>query len=237
MIATSPDGQWAAVKRGLEIALFPGSGGPAAGRIELPTDDADVVMVGPPSVLAVVTRGPAAGELGNRVVLYQPPSPEVVASHDLDAAMRIAGLTGSRLVLVSRDGKAATIVRIAGRALGTQAVDPGTPVEFAVGLERNQVLLSLLRKLETWDAVSGRPLLRMQLALPPPPRLVGPAHGFLYMVYLVLAADLARRARWKLPFTVLVLLAGTVPFLSFVAERVVTRRVRAAFPLVASGAP
>ena len=67
--------------------------------------------------------------------------------------------------------------------------------------------------------------------------VVGPAHGFLYMVYLVLAADLARRARWKLPFTVLVLLAGTVPFLSFVAERVVTRRVRAAFPLVASGAP
>lgn len=56
--------------------------------------------------------------------------------------------------------------------------------------------------------------------------IVGPAHGFLYMVYLVLAADLARRARWRLTFTALVLLAGTVPFLSFVAERVVTRRVR-----------
>lgn len=57
--------------------------------------------------------------------------------------------------------------------------------------------------------------------------VVGPAHGFLYMVYLVLAADLARRARWRLGFTILVLLAGTVPFLSFVAERVVTGRVRA----------
>jgi len=57
--------------------------------------------------------------------------------------------------------------------------------------------------------------------------IVGPAHGFLYMAYLVLAADLARRARWRLGFTVLVLLAGTVPFLSFVAERVVTRRVQA----------
>ena len=57
--------------------------------------------------------------------------------------------------------------------------------------------------------------------------VVGPAHGFLYMAYLVLAADLARRARWKLGFTVLVLLAGTVPFLSFVAERIVTRRVHA----------
>ena len=62
--------------------------------------------------------------------------------------------------------------------------------------------------------------------------MVGPAHGFLYMAYLVLAADLARRARWKLGFTVLVLLAGTVPFLSFVAERVVTRRVQSARALV-----
>jgi integral membrane protein len=54
---------------------------------------------------------------------------------------------------------------------------------------------------------------------------VGPAHGFLYIVYLVLSADLARRAGWSLRFTVLVLLAGTVPFVSFYAERVVTKRV------------
>lgn len=62
--------------------------------------------------------------------------------------------------------------------------------------------------------------------------LVGSAHGFLYMAYLVLAADLARRAKWKLGFTALVLLAGTVPFLSFVAERVATRRVESARTLV-----
>lgn len=55
---------------------------------------------------------------------------------------------------------------------------------------------------------------------------VGPVHGFLYVVYLVLAFDLARRARWSLRRTVLVLLAGTVPFLSFVAERKVTGWVR-----------
>jgi hypothetical protein len=36
------------------------------------------------------------------------------------------------------------------------------------------------------------------------------------------------RSRWPLRYTILVLLAGTVPFLSFVAERKVTRRVRAA---------
>jgi integral membrane protein len=58
--------------------------------------------------------------------------------------------------------------------------------------------------------------------------IVGPIHGFLYMVYLVVAFDLSLRARWPFRYTVLILLAGTVPFLSFVAERSVTRRVRAA---------
>jgi integral membrane protein len=57
--------------------------------------------------------------------------------------------------------------------------------------------------------------------------VVGPLHGVLYMVYLAAAFDLALRARWTAKGTVLVLLAGTVPFLSFVAERHVTRRTRA----------
>jgi integral membrane protein len=64
--------------------------------------------------------------------------------------------------------------------------------------------------------------------------VVGPVHGFVYIVYLVLTADLARRAGWRLGWTILILLAGTVPFLSFVAERAVTTRVRAA-ELVATG--
>ena len=56
--------------------------------------------------------------------------------------------------------------------------------------------------------------------------IVGPIHGFLYMVYLVTAFDLAVRARWPFVRTVLVLLAGTVPVMSFVAERKVTAAVR-----------
>lgn len=52
---------------------------------------------------------------------------------------------------------------------------------------------------------------------------IGPAHGFLYMVYLVAAFDLARRANWSLGRIVAIMLAGTVPFVSFWAERVVTR--------------
>jgi integral membrane protein len=63
-------------------------------------------------------------------------------------------------------------------------------------------------------------------------KIIGPIHGFLYMVYLVLAYDLARRVGWPIGRTVLVLLAGTIPFLTFVAEHRVTRelRGRAAIP-------
>jgi integral membrane protein len=52
-------------------------------------------------------------------------------------------------------------------------------------------------------------------------------HGFLYAVYLVITFLLAQRLRWPMGRMVLVLLAGTVPFLSFVAERRVTARIRA----------
>lgn len=57
---------------------------------------------------------------------------------------------------------------------------------------------------------------------------IGPAHGFLYMVYLVAAFDLARRADWSLKRMALVMLAGTVPFVSFYAERRVSHWVTAA---------
>lgn len=54
---------------------------------------------------------------------------------------------------------------------------------------------------------------------------VGPAHGFLYVVYLVVAFDLGRRCNWSLTRLGLVMLAGTIPFMSFYAERQVTRWV------------
>lgn len=55
---------------------------------------------------------------------------------------------------------------------------------------------------------------------------VGTAHGFLYMVYLVAVFDLTRRAQWPFKRMVLVMLAGTVPFVSFYAERRVSQWVR-----------
>jgi integral membrane protein len=52
--------------------------------------------------------------------------------------------------------------------------------------------------------------------------VVGPIHGFLFMIYLVLAFDLARRAKWSFTRMILVMLSGTIPFLSFWTERKVT---------------
>ena len=55
--------------------------------------------------------------------------------------------------------------------------------------------------------------------------VVGVAHGWLYLLYLLAAFTLAYRLRWSPGHTVLLLLAGTVPFMSFVAERAVVREV------------
>jgi integral membrane protein len=57
--------------------------------------------------------------------------------------------------------------------------------------------------------------------------VVGVTHGFLYMIYIVCTLLLAERGRWKPLDALLILVAGTIPVASFVAERRVTRRVRA----------
>ncbi|GAA1564381.1 DUF3817 domain-containing protein [Kribbella sancticallisti] len=53
--------------------------------------------------------------------------------------------------------------------------------------------------------------------------VIGPLHGFLYVIYLLGAFDLSRRVHWSLARLVLIALAGTIPFLSFYAERKVTK--------------
>lgn len=58
---------------------------------------------------------------------------------------------------------------------------------------------------------------------------LGIAHGWLYMIFLVMAAILARKARWTIPFAITTLLAGTVPILSFWAEHRATKAVKAAY--------
>ena len=53
---------------------------------------------------------------------------------------------------------------------------------------------------------------------------VGVVHGILYIIYLAAAWLLSRRLRLGNGPTVLLLLAGTVPIMTFIVERWMTRR-------------
>ena len=46
----------------------------------------------------------------------------------------------------------------------------------------------------------------------------GVPHGWLYMLLILSAIDLGRRVKWSIRNVIGIALAGTVPFLSFVAE-------------------
>ena len=69
--------------------------------------------------------------------------------------------------------------------------------------------------------------LKYAVGITEPVAVIGTLHGWLYFVFFLTACDLALRARWSLAGTVGILVAGTVPILSFYAERVATRRTRA----------
>jgi integral membrane protein len=56
-------------------------------------------------------------------------------------------------------------------------------------------------------------------------KYVGTLHGMLYIIYVIVAFVMTRMVRMKVasPGTVIVLLAGTIPVLTFVVERWVSR--------------
>ena len=54
--------------------------------------------------------------------------------------------------------------------------------------------------------------------------IVGQIHGGLYIVYLLVAFPLTRRLRLRKGPTVAVLLAGTIPVMTFIVERHISHR-------------
>jgi integral membrane protein len=60
---------------------------------------------------------------------------------------------------------------------------------------------------------------------PGPAQIVGALHGVLYMIYIVVAFVMTRLVRMKVASfgTIIVLLAGTIPVLTFVVERWVSQ--------------
>ena len=54
------------------------------------------------------------------------------------------------------------------------------------------------------------------------------AHGYLFPVYVVATFMLSTKLKWSFGKTVLIMLAGTIPFMSFVTERRVANEVKSA---------
>jgi len=70
-----------------------------------------------------------------------------------------------------------------------------------------------------------------------PVEIVGTLHGILYIIYIVIAFAMTRVVRMRVasPSTVIVLAAGTIPVLTFIVERWVSRKYIA--PALADTAP
>ncbi|KIQ16363.1 hypothetical protein ASG56_20980 [Rhodococcus sp. Leaf7] len=61
------------------------------------------------------------------------------------------------------------------------------------------------------------------------PTWIAVVHGWVYFVYLIVTLDLAVKVRWPVGRTIGTLLAGTIPFLSFVIEHKRTQQVKRDF--------
>jgi integral membrane protein len=62
--------------------------------------------------------------------------------------------------------------------------------------------------------------------------IFGVGHGYLYIVYLVMAGLLALKARLRLPWIILMFAAGLIPGLTFLTEwMIVTKKIQ---PLIAA---
>ena len=108
------------------------------------------------------------------------------------------------------------MVRLAVRAYRTMAYVTGTLL---------CILVFICIPLQVWAHNDG------------PVHIVGALHGILYIVYIVVAFAMTLTVRMKVasPGTVIVLAAGTIPVLTFIVERWVSRTYIA--PALAGAAP
>ena len=97
---------------------------------------------------------------------------------------------------------------------------------IAAALQRYRVMATVVGVLLVLLFVVAMPL-KYWADTPGPVTVLGTAHGWLYALFFLSAVDLALRARWSLKGAVVALACGTIPFVSFVAERTVTRKMRA----------
>lgn len=63
-----------------------------------------------------------------------------------------------------------------------------------------------------------------------PVQIIGIAHGWLYVIFIIMALMLAVKRKWNIKRTALVILCGTIPLVSFYTEHLVHKRVKAGDP-------
>jgi integral membrane protein len=96
---------------------------------------------------------------------------------------------------------------------------------IAAALQRYRVMANVVGVLLILLIVIAVPL-KYMADMPTPVTVLGTAHGWLYALFFLSAVDLALRAKWSLKGSIVTVIAGTSPFLSCVAERTVTRKMR-----------
>jgi integral membrane protein len=112
------------------------------------------------------------------------------------------------------------------RAAGSTERSIGGAQRAAGALTRYQAIAWIVSVLLIVLVVIGVPL-KYAGHHPGVAKWVGIAHGmFFYPLFLILAIDLAWRVRMPPLRLLLTLVAGTVPFVSFAAERETTKWVR-----------
>jgi integral membrane protein len=97
---------------------------------------------------------------------------------------------------------------------------------IAAALQRYRVMATVVGVLLVLLFVVAVPL-KYFADMPTPVTVLGTAHGWLYALFFLSAVDLALRAKWTLKGSIVTLVLGTIPFLSFVGEHNVTRKMRA----------
>jgi integral membrane protein len=70
---------------------------------------------------------------------------------------------------------------------------------------------------------------RYVLKVDNPPTWIGVVHGWVYFIYLIATSNLAVKLRWSMAKTIGTLLAGTIPLLGIIVERVRTQEVKDRF--------
>mgnify|MGYP002653439205 FL=1 len=104
------------------------------------------------------------------------------------------------------------------RRRNTPRISPARQARVASALKRYSVAAYVTG---VWLLILCVEMVFDHLILDNPPdwfMYIGMAHGFFFMVYLIMTLDLGTKARWKPVKWLTTCLAGTIPFLSFVVE-------------------